>query len=110
MMRSKSQFTRVRHSTSFHSNSATSSVSNLAGSSAPIRRDATKPFFLYLSHKAVHSEFIPAQRHKGRYEKAEFVPPPTMAAAGEMARNRPMWVRNQRNSWHGVDFPYHSNL
>ena len=21
-----------------------------------------------------------------------------------------MWVRNQRNSWHGVDFPYHSAL
>jgi len=21
-----------------------------------------------------------------------------------------MWARNQRNSWHGVDFPYHSNL
>ena len=21
-----------------------------------------------------------------------------------------MWVRNQRNSWHGVDFPYHSDL
>ena len=23
---------------------------------------------------------------------------------------RPMWVQNQRNSWHGVDFPYHSDL
>jgi N-acetylglucosamine-6-sulfatase len=22
----------------------------------------------------------------------------------------PMWVQNQRNSWHGVEFPYHSNL
>ncbi len=21
-----------------------------------------------------------------------------------------MWVRNQRNSWHGVDFPYHGTL
>ena len=21
-----------------------------------------------------------------------------------------MWVKNQRNSWHGVDFPYHSDL
>ena len=21
-----------------------------------------------------------------------------------------MWVQNQRNSWHGVDFPYHSDL
>ena len=21
-----------------------------------------------------------------------------------------MWVQNQRNSWHGVDFPYHTAL
>lgn len=69
-----------------------------------------QPYFLYLSHKAVHSEFIPAERHKGRYANEHFVPPPTMAATGDMARNRPMWVQNQRNSWHGVDYPYHSDL
>src|SRR5687768_2199588 len=23
---------------------------------------------------------------------------------------KPMWTENQRNSWHGVDFPYHSDL
>lgn len=69
-----------------------------------------KPYFLYLSHKAVHSEFIPAERHKGRFDKETFVPPPTMEATGDMARNRPMWVQNQRNSWHGVEFPYHSDL
>jgi N-acetylglucosamine-6-sulfatase len=69
-----------------------------------------KPFFLYLSHKAVHSEFMPAERHKGKYAGEKFVPPPTMAATGEMAQGRPMWVQNQRNSWHGVEFPYHSDL
>jgi N-acetylglucosamine-6-sulfatase len=69
-----------------------------------------QPYFMYLSHKAVHAEFIPPERHKGRYANAKFEYPPTMAAAGEMARNRPMWVQNQRNSWHGVDFPYHSDL
>ncbi len=69
-----------------------------------------KPYFLYLSHKAVHAEFIPAERHKGRYKDAKFVEPKTMAASGDMARNRPMWVRNQRNSWHGVEYPYHSKL
>ncbi len=69
-----------------------------------------QPYFMYLSHKAVHSEFIPAERHKGMYAKEKFEYPPTMAAEGEMARNRPMWVKNQRNSWHGVDFPYHSDL
>lgn len=73
-------------------------------------RDKSKPYFLYLSHKAVHAGFVPADRHKGRYANAKFVPPPTVAASGDMARGRPMWVQNQRNSWHGVDFPYHSDL
>jgi N-acetylglucosamine-6-sulfatase len=33
-----------------------------------------------------------------------------MAPSGQFAQHRPMWVQNQRNSWHGVDFPYHSDL
>ncbi len=74
------------------------------------QRDKDQPYFLYLSHKAVHSEFIPAKRHQGRYTKAEFVPPRTMATTGPDAAGRPMWVKNQRNSWHGVEFPYHSNM
>ena len=32
------------------------------------------------------------------------------AATGKMAQHRPMWVQNQRNSWHGVEYPYHSDL
>ena len=67
-----------------------------------------KPYFAYISHKAVHSEFIPAERHKGRYANAKFVPPASMDAS--KATGRPMWVQNQRNSWHGVDYPYHSDL
>ena len=69
-----------------------------------------QPYFMYLSHKAVHSDFVPAERHKGRYKDAAFVYPPTMAESGEMAQHRPMWVQNQRNSHHGVDYPYHSTL
>jgi N-acetylglucosamine-6-sulfatase len=33
-----------------------------------------------------------------------------MAKDGEYAQGRPMWVQNQRNSWHGVDYPYHTSL
>lgn len=69
-----------------------------------------QPYFMYLSHKAVHAEFEPAPRHKGRYANAKFNYPATMAATGEMAQGRPMWVQNQRNSWHGVEFPYHAEL
>jgi N-acetylglucosamine-6-sulfatase len=71
-------------------------------------RRSDKPFFLYLSHKAVHAEFIPAERHRGRYAGKAFVPPATMSA--ENVIGAPKWVRDQRNSWHGVDFPYHSDL
>jgi N-acetylglucosamine-6-sulfatase len=69
-----------------------------------------QPYFLYLSHKAVHADFVPAERHKGVYAKEKFHPPKTMAESGPNAQHRPMWVQNQRNSWHGVDFPYHSDL
>ena len=72
-------------------------------------RPSDRPFFLYLSHKAVHADFVPAERHKGRYAGKPFTPPKTMAEAPPES-GRPMWVRNQRNSWHGVDFPYHSDL
>lgn len=71
-------------------------------------RKANKPFMMYLSHKAVHAEFIPADRHCGRYDNVEFAPPKTMDPA--KVHDAPMWVRNQRNSWHGVDFAYHSTL
>jgi N-acetylglucosamine-6-sulfatase len=73
-----------------------------------ISRD--QPYFLYLSHKAVHADFVPAERYKGAYANEKFQPPATMAESGPSAQHRPMWVQNQRNSWHGVDFPYHSDL
>jgi N-acetylglucosamine-6-sulfatase len=73
-------------------------------------RKKDQPYFLYLSHKAVHAEFYPAEKHRGKYAGKQFKYPATMAATGDMARGRPMWVRNQRNSWHGVEYPYHSDL
>ncbi|MDX1979152.1 MAG: sulfatase [Bryobacteraceae bacterium] len=73
-------------------------------------RKRDQPYFLYLSHKAVHAEFHPAERHKGKYAGRKFNYPATMAATGDMARGRPLWVQNQRNSWHGVEYPYHSAL
>ena len=74
------------------------------------QRPSDRPFFLYFSHKAVHSDFVPADRHKGRYAGKPFIAPKTMADTPENYAGKPMWVRNQRNSWHGVDFAYHSAL
>lgn len=73
-------------------------------------RNKDQPFFLYLSHKAVHAEFRPADRHKDFYSDVEVPEPSTQADTEENYRGKPMWVKNQRNSWHGVDFPYHSSL
>ena len=74
------------------------------------QRKKDQPYFLYLSHKAVHADFVPPEKYKGKYRDKEFVYPKTMAAEGEYAQHRPMWVKNQRNSWHGVEYPYHSDL
>jgi N-acetylglucosamine-6-sulfatase len=70
---------------------------------------ADKPFFLYLSHKAVHANFTPEERYEDSCKDLPFTLP---ATAGTTATNRlaPRWLRDQRNSWHGVDFPYHSDL
>ena len=92
------------------------------------QRNNNQPFFMYLSHKAVHSQFSPAQRHLGSYEEEEVIYPPSYetplygettlpsdSSDGDPARGReyygdnriPDWVKNQRESWHGVDYMYH---
>lgn len=70
--------------------------------------DSDQPFFLYLSHKAVHSNFTPAERHQGKYENADlsFLP---RGESESPESNSPRWVRDQRNSWHGIDFSYHGD-
>ena len=67
-----------------------------------------KPFMMYLSHKAVHANFTPAERHKGMYEGK--VSLPSNHTKADYNENTPRWLRDQRNSWHGVDFPYHSEV
>lgn len=68
-----------------------------------------QPFFLYLSHKGVHGMFHPAERHAGRYKDKPLPTPPSMADTAENYTGKPMWLKNQRNSWHGVDFAYHED-
>ena len=72
-------------------------------------RDPTKPFFIYLGHKAVHSDATPPSRYATQYADLDIRMPASMANTPRNNRGKPMWVRNQRNSWHGVDFPYHSD-
>jgi len=72
------------------------------------QQNSEKPFFLYLSHKAVHANFTPAKRHQDRYKEVDlsFLPRGEDISA---EKDAPRWVRDQRNSWHGIDFSYHSD-
>lgn len=85
-----------------------------------------KPFCMYLSHKGVHAEFMPAKRHEGKYKDLKIIDPPSMYLTatdsskqfGIMTtpktpvnyRDIPRWVREQRYSWHGVDYMYHGQI
>ncbi|MDH3584114.1 MAG: sulfatase [Phycisphaerae bacterium] len=72
-------------------------------------KGSDRPFFIYISHKGVHGMFHPAQRHAGRYKGKPLPVPRTMANTLENYKDKPLWLKNQRNSWHGVDFAYHRN-
>lgn len=90
------------------------------------KRNRQQPFFVYLSHKGVHSEFHPAKRHEGKYASLPIITPPSMyltatensktygtstaPATRVNYKDIPRWVRNQRYSWHGVDFMYHGQI
>lgn len=70
--------------------------------------DRDKPFFAYLSHKAVHAEFEPSERHDGEYVDAYIPKPQSMKNIEGNYEGKPDWVREQRYSWHGVDYMYHN--
>ncbi|HEY0668889.1 MAG TPA: sulfatase [Sphingobacteriaceae bacterium] len=92
------------------------------------KRDKNKPFFVYLSHKAVHSALQPARRDKGTYKDLQITYPLSMFTTADQDSKKfsgrrldesaydfntediPNWVREQRRSWHGVDFMYHGQL
>ena len=69
-----------------------------------------RPFLLYLSHKAVHAEFVAAPRHQGRYANERIPRPETMANTEANYRSKPQWVKEQRYGWHGVDYMYHGAM
>ncbi len=69
-----------------------------------------QPLFLYLSHKAVHADFIPPDRYAYHYEKSTFEIPPTPHQNPDLFTLTPRWVLDQSNSRHGTEFAYYSQL
>ena len=94
------------------------------------KRDKSKPFFLYLSHKAVHADFQPAQRHFNDYTDEKLIYPPSFYTSAGRVKGKqrqaydeplqtdeyygegrvPDWQKMQRESWHGVDYMYHGRM
>jgi len=62
-----------------------------------------KPFFLYLSFKAVHFPFQPAPRNHGKYQECKVPLPETMAYTERNLESQPHWVRERRFGIHGID-------
>lgn len=73
------------------------------------QRDQEEPFFLYLSHKAVHGPFTPEPKYDGSLADIPFTYPESSALHSNNLKNRPRWLLDQRNSWHGMDFPLHTD-
>jgi len=75
-----------------------------------IRENSGKkePYFLYLSHKAVHEDFTPAERHRDVYRGLVVPRPSTFDQHAESFRGKPQWLIRQRNSWHGVERDFYS--
>jgi len=66
-------------------------------------REQGRPFYLHLAFKAPHYPFEPAPRHKGRYAGKAIPYPETMARTEQNYRSQPNWVRERRQSIHGID-------
>lgn len=66
-------------------------------------RNKKKPFFIYMSHKAVHGPCVAPPRYAKQYSAPTMTLPSTFADTPENRAGKPMWVQNQRNSWHGID-------
>ena len=70
------------------------------------RTEKDKPFLLYVSHKAVHSDFVGRDGERGKYKDKPWAPPKTFANTLENRIGKPRWLLDQRNSRHGADFGY----
>jgi len=70
------------------------------------QKENEEPFFAYLSHKNVHSRFKPAPQDSSRYASVTPNYPVTMRKDAPGRESWPDWVKEQRSSWHGVDYMY----
>ena len=58
--------------------------------------NGASPFCMYLSHKAVHQPFTPADRHRGVYEDKQLEEP---ASYSDPLTDKPLWQRALVKEW-----------
>ncbi len=58
--------------------------------------NGSSPFCMYLSHKAVHQPFLPADRHKGVYKGKQLDEP---ASYNDPLTSKPLWQRALVKEW-----------
>ena len=63
-------------------------------------RDKSRPFAMFVGHKAVHGPFQPDQRYKPLFE-SEWMPLPR--TWDDLYEGRPSYLKARRKSWHGLE-------
>ncbi len=63
-------------------------------------QNGEEPFFLYLSHKAVHAGFDPASRHAGMYADETYTPPASYSLTTRFERDRAAARHTQQRAQH----------
>ncbi|MFT7644072.1 MAG: N-acetylglucosamine-6-sulfatase, partial [Pirellulaceae bacterium] len=56
------------------------------------QKGSDKPFFLYLSHKAVHANFTPEEKYSQKFAEKPFSRPASEAKLKDNTRNLPQWL------------------
>lgn len=64
------------------------------------KRDKSKPFVMYVGHKAVHSGFDPDPKYMEQF-KNEWMPLPK--TWDDTYEGRPSYLKTRRKSWHGLE-------
>lgn len=118
MLKAKGRFVPQAENTGFNVNGSrvpqtgyiTDELTDYAEDWLGGKDDDDKPFFLYLSHKGVHADFLPPDRHAFKFDSQEIAQPPSPVTHPDLFEDPPMWVRNQNNSRHGVEFAYYTGV
>jgi len=68
------------------------------------------PFMAYVSHKAVHGFYEPAPRYADVYRDVKVELPASSLDTPDNYHRKPHWVREQRDSWHGINDAYFKKM